>query len=148
MKDSEEMRKWIFLTVWHRCKNVDWGREVWKCVLKLKLPPPIQLHSFEKQKLCLRHSVLCWGHNSQEGGPNLCLSEKAMAPHSSTLAWKIPWTEEPGRPQSMGLLRVGHDWSDLAAVAAYSQRNLLKTCLSSMQTYKEKPRITLLYSRN
>ena len=36
-------------------------------------------------------------------------SEKAMAPHSSTLAWKIPWTEEPGRLQSMGLLRVGHD---------------------------------------
>ena len=33
-----------------------------------------------------------------------------MAPHSSTLAWKIPWMEEPGRLQSMGLLRVGHDW--------------------------------------
>ena len=36
--------------------------------------------------------------------------EKAMAPHSSTLAWKIPWKEEPGRLQSMGSLRVGHDW--------------------------------------
>ena len=36
-------------------------------------------------------------------------SEKAMAPHSSTLAWKIPWTEKPGRLQSMGSLRVGHD---------------------------------------
>jgi len=35
---------------------------------------------------------------------------KAMAPHSSTLAWKIPWTEEPGRLQSVGSLRVGHDW--------------------------------------
>ena len=35
--------------------------------------------------------------------------EEAMAPHSSTLAWKIPWMEEPGRLQSMGLLRVGHD---------------------------------------
>ena len=32
-----------------------------------------------------------------------------MAPHSSTLAWKIPWTEEPGRPQSMGSQRVGQD---------------------------------------
>ena len=32
-----------------------------------------------------------------------------MAPHSSTLAWKIPWTEEPGRLQSMESLRVGHD---------------------------------------
>ena len=38
-----------------------------------------------------------------------CISEKAMAPHSSTLAWKIPWMEEPGRLQSMGSLRVGHD---------------------------------------
>ena len=35
--------------------------------------------------------------------------EKVMAPHSSTLAWKIPWMEEPGGLQSMGLLRVGHD---------------------------------------
>ena len=34
-----------------------------------------------------------------------------MAPHFSTLAWKIPWTEEPGRLQSMGLLRVGHDFT-------------------------------------
>ena len=34
-----------------------------------------------------------------------------MAPHSSTLAWKNPWTEEPGRLQSMGSLRVGHDWA-------------------------------------
>ena len=37
--------------------------------------------------------------------------EKAMAPHSSTLAWKIPWAEEPGGLQSMGLQRVGHDWA-------------------------------------
>ena len=35
--------------------------------------------------------------------------EKEMTTHSSTLAWKIPWTEEPGRLQSMGLQRVGHD---------------------------------------
>ena len=34
--------------------------------------------------------------------------EKTVAPYSSTLAWKIPWMEEPGRLQSMGLLRVGH----------------------------------------
>ena len=35
--------------------------------------------------------------------------EKAMAPHSSTLAWKIPWTEEPGGLQSTGSHRVGHN---------------------------------------
>ena len=38
------------------------------------------------------------------------LVEKAMATHSNTLAWKIPWTEEPGRLQPMGLRSVGHDW--------------------------------------
>ena len=37
------------------------------------------------------------------------LFSKAMAPHSSTPAWKIPWMEEPGGLQSMGSLRVGHD---------------------------------------
>jgi len=40
---------------------------------------------------------------------SLSYSEKAMAPHSSTLAWKIPWMEEPGMLQSMELLRVRHD---------------------------------------
>ena len=38
-----------------------------------------------------------------------------MAPHSTTLAWKIPWVEEPGGLPSMGSHRVGHDCSDLAA---------------------------------
>ena len=42
---------------------------------------------------------------------NSCLLEKAMAPHSSTLAWKIPWAEEPGRLQSMGSWRVRHNWA-------------------------------------
>ena len=41
--------------------------------------------------------------------PAVEVREKAMAPHSSTLAWKIPWTEEIGRLQSMGSLRVRHD---------------------------------------
>ena len=38
--------------------------------------------------------------------------EKEMATNSSTIAWKIPWTEEPGRLQSMGSQRVGHDWAN------------------------------------
>ena len=45
------------------------------------------------------HNTLCYDFKS----------EKAMALHSSTLAWKIPWTEKPGGLQSMGSLRVGHD---------------------------------------
>ena len=47
-----------------------------------------------------------------------CLMEKAMAPHSSLLAWRIPGTGEPGGLPSMGSHRVGHNWSDLAAAAA------------------------------
>ena len=40
--------------------------------------------------------------------------EEEMATHSSILAWRIPWTEERGRLQSIGLQRVGHNWNDLA----------------------------------
>ena len=43
--------------------------------------------------------------------------EEEMAADFSILAWRIPWTEEPGRLQSKGLQRVRHDWSDLAAAA-------------------------------
>ena len=39
--------------------------------------------------------------------------QKEMATYSSILAWKIPWTEKPGRPQSMGLQRIEHDWATL-----------------------------------
>ena len=47
---------------------------------------------------------------------------KAMAPHYSILGWKIPWMEEAGRLQSMGSVRVGHDWSILAAAAGKDWR--------------------------
>ena len=52
-----------------------------------------------------------------------CLSENAMAPHSSTLAWKIPWMEEPGRMQSMGSLRVGHDWATSLSLSCTGEGN-------------------------
>ena len=45
--------------------------------------------------------------------------EKAMAPHSSTIAWKIPWTEDPGGLQSMGSLRVGHNWVTLLSLFTF-----------------------------
>ena len=47
--------------------------------------------------------------SNREMGKRPTPVEKAMAPHSSTLAWKIPWMEEPGGLRSMGSLRVGHD---------------------------------------
>ena len=46
--------------------------------------------------------------------------EKAVAPHSSTLAWRIPWTEEPGRLQSMGSLRVGLDWTTSVSLFTFT----------------------------
>ena len=46
-----------------------------------------------------------------------------MAPHSSTLAWKIPWMEEPGRLQSMGSLRVRHDWATSLSLSCIGKRN-------------------------
>ena len=56
-----------------------------------------------------------WGHKELDTTEQLnwteaLWSEKAMAPQSSTFAWKIPWMEEPGGPQSMGSLIVGQDW--------------------------------------
>ena len=48
------------------------------------------------------------------------VSEKAMAPHSSTLAWKIPWMEEPGRLQSMRLLGVGHDGATSLSLSLFT----------------------------
>ena len=47
------------------------------------------------------------------------LLEKEMATHSSILAWRIPWTEEPGRLQFIGSQKVGKDWSDLACMQKY-----------------------------
>ena len=59
-------------------------------------------------------------------------SEKAMAPHSSTLAWKILWTEEPGRLQSMGSLRVGHDWATSLSLIGEGNGDLLQySCLEN-----------------
>ena len=51
------------------------------------------------------------------------ISEKAMAPHSSTLAWKIPWMEEPGRLQSMGSLRVEQDWATSLSPSCIGEGN-------------------------
>ena len=52
-------------------------------------------------------------------GNSITSTEKVMAPHSSTPAWKIPWMEEPGRLQSMGSLRVRHDWATSLSVFTF-----------------------------
>ena len=62
----------------------------------------------------------------------LNLMEKAMATHPSTLAWKIPWTEEPGRLQSMGSQGVGHDWATSLSRAGEGNGNPLQcSCLEN-----------------
>ena len=68
----------------------DWKRSVF-------IPTPKKGNAKECSNYC---TIALISHTS---------TEKAMAPHSSTLAWKIPWMEEPGRLQSMGSLRVRHD---------------------------------------
>ena len=60
------------------------------------------------------------------------IPEKAMAPHSCTLAWKTPWTEEPGGLQSLGSLRVGHDWAtSLSRIGEGNGNPLQCSCLEN-----------------
>ena len=63
-------------------------------------------------------------------------SEKAIAPHSNTLAWKIPWTEEPGRLQSMRSLRVGHDWATSLSLFTFHALEKEMATHSSVLTWR------------
>ena len=71
-------------------EHVDRGRGSWVLILPLQTPNVILILPLQTPSVIL---------------------EKAMATNSSTLAWQIPWMEEPGRLQFMGSLRVGHDWT-------------------------------------
>ena len=57
-----------------------------------------------------------------------------MAPHSSTFAWKIPWMEEPGRLQSMGSQRVGHDWATSLSLGGHWLHDGMRVCLRRTAT--------------
>ena len=77
---------------------------------------PVELfHILKDDAVKVLHSICqqIWktqqGHRTGKGQFSFQSQRKAMAPHSSTLAWKIPWTEEPGRLQSMQSQRVGHN---------------------------------------
>ena len=61
--------------------------------------------------------------------------EKEMATHSSILAWEIPWTEEPGGLQSMGLQRVGHDWATNYLLQAYEIYTRDEHCLKVLKNH-------------
>jgi len=75
-----------------------------KCYLKCcSFKTHTHTHTHMKALESVQKSADFKGHSDYE--------EKTMAPHSSTLAWKIPWMKEPGALQSMGSLRVRHDWA-------------------------------------
>ena len=59
--------------------------------------------------------------------------EKGMAIHSSILAWRIPWTEEPGGLQSVGSQRVGHDWATNTTTKVLNSKRDYKLSISSVQ---------------
>ena len=72
----------------------------------------ISLHFGGKDLTCCSfYKFLRYYYNHYFSQCVLIRTRQFMAPHSSTLAWKIPWAEEPGGLQSMGSLRVGHDWA-------------------------------------
>ena len=74
--------------------------------------------------------------------------EKIMATHASVLAWRIPGTGEPGGLPSMGLHRVGHDWSDLAAAAPFLRLYTEVKWSESLSVISDSVRPHGLYPRN
>ena len=73
------------------------------------------------------------GKAFQAGGPAKALKQELswyiMATHSSMLAWKIPWTEEPDRLQSVGSQRIRHDWATSLSLSLYEQFFIYSICL-------------------
>ena len=65
------------------------------------------------------------------------LLEKEVATHSTILAWKIPWTEEPGRLQSMGLQRVGHDWATFTFLLSRNELDTVKSVTFNKRSPKQ-----------
>ena len=101
-----------------RCPSADeWIRKLWY-IYTMEYYSAIKMNAFESvlMRWMKLEPIIQSEVSQKENTPVQYINayilerlEKAMAPHSSTLAWKIPWTEEPGRLQSMGSLRVGHD---------------------------------------
>ena len=113
---SSSIRYWICTPCIRRWSLNHWSiRKVYSCRVS-------ELMFYTTLILCNLSTIELSSNNSGKFGVkkvqreyflqySQSVMEKAMATHSSTLAWKIPWTEEPGRLQSMGSLRVGHNWA-------------------------------------
>ena len=87
--------------------------------------------------ICLMGFIYKWNNMTEWLHFHFSLSciEKEMATHSSILAWRIPGTGEAGGLPSMGLHRVRHDWSDLAAAAAATYYHVIKMFIASDHTF-------------
>ena len=83
-------------------------------------PPP----SHYQLSIPISYDLLLWTYLLTPNKPFITLNkEKAMAPHSSTLAWKISWTEKPGGLQSMGSQRVRHNWVTSLSLSCIGEGN-------------------------
>ena len=97
-----------------RCPSTEeWIKKLWY-IYTMQYYPAIKRNTFESVLMrWMNLEPIIQSEVSQKGKDKYRVLthtlEKAMAPHSSTLAWKIPWMEEPGGLQSMGSRRVGHD---------------------------------------
>ena len=95
----------------------------------LPCPPPGDLPDLgrEPMSLALRKILYCC-ITGDKITCSVIYTTKAMASHSSTLAWKIPWTEEPGRLQSMGSQRVGYSWVTYTHTHTHTHTQKQPTC--------------------
>ena len=121
-KKQLSSRNHLFLLYW-LCKAFDYvdHNELWKILKEIGIPDHLtcllrNLYVGQETTLKTGHGTTDWfqiGKGVHQGcilSPCLFNLEKEMATQYSTIAWKIPCMEEPGRLQSMGLQRVGHNW--------------------------------------
>ena len=85
----------------------DWFYYLANCIRTLQCPCPLWASLVAQRVKYLPAIQETWVRTLGQEDP----LEKEMATHSSTLAWKIQWTEKPGRQQTMGSQRIGHDWA-------------------------------------
>ena len=107
-----------------------WKMMLWKCCSQ---------YASKFGKLSSGHRIgkVSFHSNPKKGNAKECSNYHriALISHSSVLAWRIPGIGEPGGLLSMGLHRVGHDWSDLAAATAHASKVMLKILQARFQQY-------------
>ena len=119
----------LFWLHWSPSVGLAWGCHAQR-PLRVTLPLPSCMFLFFPSAHPSRLQVLV-PQGAFSNHPRLNL-EKAMAPRSRTLAWRIPWTEEPGGLQSVGSLRVGHDWeTSLSCIGEGNDIPLQCSCLEN-----------------